>query len=131
MMTTFRHKGTLEAIQWTGDNTDEVREFIGEDAFVSANDEFLTYKINWNPSFARIGDYFVEKSKDVYIVSAKFYVEERDEFERLWELESTGSKITFSGSDISIRVHGNTYSEECLKQIISEAVHGTPTSRRI
>lgn len=75
----------IKAVKWTGDNTEEIKEFLGE-AFLSTSYEFICFRNRANfisstglAFFAMIGDYIYMED------DGKFWKKTAREFEDVYE----------------------------------------------
>ena len=68
----------IEAMEWTGDNDREIREFIGEDAFLKEGNLFI--KTLEGEMRAALGDFIIKG------VSGEFYPCKPDIFEATYEV---------------------------------------------
>lgn len=74
----------IKAIQWTGDNSDEVKEFLG-DAFLSASEVFICFRSR-SDYFSPTGlAFFVMKEDYIYTEDGiKFWKKTKREFEEMY-----------------------------------------------
>lgn len=56
----------IEALQWTGDNIDELAEFMGELFLVVGQDEKIRIHTLEGPIWANLGDYIIRGVQDEY-----------------------------------------------------------------
>jgi hypothetical protein len=85
-MPRFRKKPVeIEAVQWTGDNVDEVREFLG---FMDRTDEdaIPVTTIHGDTAFVRLRDWIIPEPQP-----GRFYPCKPDIFEATYEQVESGS----------------------------------------
>lgn len=56
----------IEALQWTGDNIDELAEFMGELFLIVGQDEKIRIDTLEGPIWANLGDYIIRGVQDEY-----------------------------------------------------------------
>lgn len=79
MIRTFVKKPVeVQAIQWTGDNYEEIQEFVGKDGCVRSGDTLLVYTLEGD-HHASIGDWIIRGIK------GEFYPCKPDIFEKTYD----------------------------------------------